>query len=57
MAKKYTYVEDGKHKAGTLVIDNAEDVTVTDPDTGEALVWNGSEWVNGEPDIDGGTFI
>lgn len=58
--KKYTYLEDGKNKAGTLVIDDSEDVIITNPDTGEVLAWNGTEWVNTEippHDIDGGSFV
>lgn len=58
--KKYTYLEDGKHKAGELTIDEAGDVTVTNPETGEVLLWNGTEWINSEApqhDVDGGTFI
>lgn len=58
--RKYTYLEDGKKKADQLVLTDSEDVVVTNPDTGEVLSWNGSEWINIEippTDIDGGSFI
>jgi len=57
--KKHTYIEDGKQKAETLVLDASNDVTITDAATGEVLTWNGSEWINTgipEHDVDGGSF-
>lgn len=58
--KKYTYLEDGKTKADILTIDSPDDVTITNPVTGEVITWNGTEWVNVEipplTDVDGGTF-
>jgi len=58
--KKFTYLEDGKHKAEELKLESSEDVAITNPATGETLVWNGSTWVNYDlpaKDIDGGSFI
>ena len=57
--KKHTYIENGKRRAEVLTIDTPEDVTVTNPITGEVLTWNGIAWVNieiPEHDIDGGSF-
>lgn len=33
-------------------LDDLSDVTTTTPSSGEALVWDGSKWVNGTPSLD-----
>lgn len=59
--RKYTYLEDGKHKADELTLEDSENVTIVNPATGEVLAWDGTKWINIEvppPDlIDGGTFV
>lgn len=57
--KKHTFVEDGRQKAEVLKIDTPDDVTITNPITGEVLTWDGLTWKNieiPEHDIDGGFF-
>ena len=48
-----TYVE-GEIAALTIPeeLDDLSDVTTSAPSSGEALVWDGSKWVNGTPDLD-----
>lgn len=48
-----TYVE-GEIAALTIPeeLDDLSDVTTSAPSSGEALVWDGSKWVNGTPDMD-----
>ena len=48
----YTVTSEGIDAAIPQDLDDLNDVTTTTPASGEALVWDGTKWVNGTPTLD-----
>ena len=48
----YTVTSEGVLNAIPDELDDLSDVTTSAPSSGEALVWDGSKWTNGTPDMD-----
>ena len=48
----YTVTSEGILNAIPDELDDLSDVTTTTPASGEALVWDGTKWVNGTPTLD-----
>ena len=48
----YAVTSEGIDSAIPDELDDLSDVTTSAPSSGEALVWDGSKWVNGTPDLD-----
>ena len=49
VAKKVTVLENAASGATFFPLEDLTDASISSPQAGQCLIWNGSEWVNGYP--------